>query len=125
MAPENCTQSKINEKSLELMTSQVQALFRLIETQTHASNSILLTLERIENDSKWYKNKIENHIKNSVKNIEQIATNKDNIEERLKESEKIEIKANNNTKMLWFLFTLVVGGAFFIIRDYFLKGGAS
>ena len=113
---DDCTQGKLNAKEIEHLKECNKFLVDSVTEIKTSINSLVLLNTEMKTDFTWLKDKVEGHIKNSVEHINQIQKNKDL-------SEKTHTELNNNNKMTWFLFTMIVGGAIYIVRDALTKGG--
>jgi hypothetical protein len=110
------TQGQLNKQAIEGLDKRVDMLFQLNQTQVETSNTILLTLERIETNNKYTSNELLEIKKEHGEHTKDSQPVRDTVK-------TTKTRVDICVKIVWFLFVSIMGMAFYIIRDALAKGG--
>lgn len=111
---DECTQGALNKQSIDELKKQTDTLFVLASRQSATLNEVSRKLDVVGTDVGWLKGELESHIKNSVDNIKQILKNKE-------DNTSVKTSLSQCWAMLGLMFASIVGMAFMLIQETFLK----
>ena len=103
------TQIQLNRQSIEKLEKMTELQLKVSMDQDNKLNSLVLSMGDLKTNGEWLMKTVENHIKNSVPNIEQIEENRVKAASNETEVESVGNRQDRNDKVYLVALVVMVG----------------